>query len=101
MNIWLLLLCMMLVTFLPRVLPSVLVGRVHYSRNVEKFLRLIPYTAMTALVVPGIFSTAPNQWYVGVIGGLVAIGMACIKKMPLAVTVIASVLSVMLVYWIV
>lgn len=98
MNVWILILCMTLVTFLPRILPALLVGRVHYSRSVEKFLRLIPYTAMTALVFPGIFSTDSSLWYVGAIGGLVAILLSCIKKMPLAVTVIASVLSVMFVY---
>ena len=98
MKIWILIACMMAVTFLPRVLPGFLIGKLKYGRRLEKFLRLIPYTAMTALVVPGILSVDTTYWFVGVAGGLVAIGFSCIKKMPLAITVIASVLTVMLIY---
>ena len=98
MRIWILIVCMAAVTFLPRVLPGFLIGKLHYGRKTEKFLRLIPYTAMTALVVPGIFSVDVTYWWIGAIGGLVAIGLSCIKKMPLAVTVLASVACVMLMY---
>ena len=101
MNAWILIACMAAVTFLPRVLPGYLVGKIHYGKRIEKFLRLIPYTAMTALVLPGIFSVDTSHWWIGAVGGLVAIGLSCVKKMPLAVTVIASVASVMLMYrWI-
>ena len=97
MNVWLLIVCMMAVTFLPRVIPGFLIGTLHYGKKTEKFLRLIPYTAMTALVIPGIFSVDATYWWIGAIGGVVAIVLSCIKKMPLAVTVIASVASVALV----
>ena len=101
MNAWILIAFMAAVTFLPRVLPGYLVGKIHYGKRIEKFLRLIPYTAMTALVLPGIFSVDTSHWWIGAVGGLVAIGLSCVKKMPLAVTVIASVASVMLMYrWI-
>jgi len=98
MKIWLLIVCMMAVTFLPRVLPGFLIGKLHYGKKTEKFLRLIPYTAMTALVIPGIFSVDATYWWIGAVGGVVAIGLSCIKKMPLAVTVITSVASVALMY---
>ena len=98
MRIWILIACMMLVTFLPRVLPGFLIGKLHYGKKTEKFLRLIPYTAMTALVIPGIFSVDTTSWWIGAVGGVVAVALSCIKKMPLAVTVIASVASVMLMY---
>ena len=97
MNVWLLIACMAAVTFLPRVLPGYLIGKLHYGKKIEKFLRLIPYTAMTALVIPGIFSVDVAHPWIGAVGGLVAIGVSCIKKMPLAVTVLASVASVMLI----
>ena len=101
MNAWILIAFMAAVTFLPRVLPGYLVGKIHYGKRIEKFLRLIPYTAMTALVLPGIFSVDTSYWWIGAVGGLVAIGLSCVKKMPLAVTVITSVASVMLIYrWI-
>ncbi len=98
MNIWLLIACMAAVTFLPRLLPGYFIGKLHYGKRIEKFLRLIPYTAMTALVIPGVFSVDATYWWIGAIGGLVAVGLSCIKKMPLAVTVITSVASVMLMY---
>ena len=98
MRVWLLIACMMTVTFLPRLLPGFLIGKLHYGKKIEKFLRLIPYTAMTALVIPGIFSVDATYWWVGAVGGAVAIACSCIQKMPLAVTVIASVASVAMMY---
>ena len=98
MNIWLLIACMAIVTFLPRLLPGYCIGKLHYGKKTEKFLRIIPYTAMTALVIPGIFSVDTTHWWIGALGGLVAIGLSCVKKMPLAVTVMASVACVMLAY---
>lgn len=96
MRIWILIACMTAVTFLPRVLPAFLIGKLRYGKKTEKFLRLIPYTAMTALVIPGILSVDATHWWIGAVGGVVAIALSCVKKMPLAVTVIASVLSVAL-----
>ena len=52
-DIYLMILGMTLVTYLPRVLPAFLMGRIRLSARVEHFLQLIPYTAMTALVFPG------------------------------------------------
>lgn len=96
MRNWILIACMAAVTFLPRVLPGFLIGKLRYGKKVEKFLHLIPYTAMTALIIPGIFSVDAAFPWIGAIGGLVAIACACVKRMPLAVTVLASVASVML-----
>ncbi len=98
MKIWILIVCMALVTFLPRLLPGYCIGKIRYGKRTEKFLRLIPYTAMTALVIPGIFSVDATYWWIGAVGGVLAVGLACIKKMPLAVTVMASVMCVMLIY---
>ena len=75
-DIYLMILGMTLVTYLPRVLPAFLMGRIRLSARVEHFLQLIPYTAMTALVFPGVFSVA---------GGLAW------KKCPIIVCVLAAV----------
>lgn len=98
MNVAILILGMCLVTYLPRVIPAFVVDRIHFSGRFEKFINLIPYTAMTALIVPGILSVDGSRWYVGVIGGAVAILLSCIKKIPSAVIVLCSVLAVMLTY---
>ena len=44
-DIYLMILGMTLVTYLPRVLPAFLMGRIRLSARVEHFLQLIPYTA--------------------------------------------------------
>ena len=59
-DIYLMILGMTLVTYLPRVLPAFLMGRIRLSARVEHFLQLIPYTAMTALHFPGVFSLHAN-----------------------------------------
>ena len=70
-DIYLMILGMTLVTYLPRVLPAFLMGRIRLSARVEHFLQLIPYTAMTALVFPGVFSVDANP-VLGVVGAAVA-----------------------------
>ncbi len=92
----LLILGMALVTFLPRILPSFVVDRIRLNRHLETFLRLIPYTAMTALVFPGVLSVDGARWYVGVVGAVVAILLSWIPKIPSGVVVVASVLSILI-----
>ncbi len=96
MNIPLLILGMAIVTFLPRVVPAFVVDKIRLNRYVERYLRLIPYTAMTALIFPGVLSVDPLRWYVGVVGAAVAILLSLIPKMPSGVVVIASVLSILI-----
>ena len=88
-DIYLMILGMTLVTYLPRVLPAFLMGRIRLSARVEHFLQLIPYTAMTALVFPGVFSVDANP-VLGVVGAAVAGGLAW-KKCPIIVCVRAAV----------
>lgn len=85
-DIYLMILGMTLVTYLPRVLPAFLMGRIRLSARVEHFLQLIPYTAMTALVFPGVFSVDANP-VLGVVGAAVAGGLAW-KKCPIIVCVL-------------
>ena len=59
------------------------------ERAVEHFLQLIPYTAMTALVFPGVFTVDANP-VLGVVGAAVAGGLAW-KKCPIIVCVLAAV----------
>ncbi|MBQ9112677.1 MAG: AzlD domain-containing protein [Clostridia bacterium] len=101
MNVYLLILGMMLVTYIPRVLPAFIVDKLKFGKRFGKFINMIPYTAMTALIFPGILQTDAEHWYIGAVGGIVAIILACFKKIPSAVIVMASVLSVMAVYWVI
>ncbi len=97
MNVPLLICLMALVTFLPRIVPAFVVDRLHFGKRFERFIKLIPFTAMTALVFPSVLSAFPNRWYVGALGAAVAVLLSCLRKIPQFITVLVSVLSVMLV----
>ena len=51
------------VTYIPRLVPSLFMGRVRLSPKFEKFLRLIPYTAMASLIFPGVLSAVRRVVY--------------------------------------
>ena len=98
MNIFLLIMLMMLVTYIPRTFPAFLVDKIKIGKKFKKFLELIPYAAMAALIFPGVLSVDPEHISVGIIGAVVAIALSLIKKMPTALVVVFAVLADMLVY---
>lgn len=95
----LILLCfgMMAVTYLPRALPAALVDKLKFSPRVEKFLKLIPYTAMAALVIPGAFTVDAARPEIGIVGILVA-GLLAWRKLPMMVCVIGAIVADFLLY---
>lgn len=97
MKIMLLILGMTLVTYIPRALPGVLVEKMKFSPKAEKFLGLIPYTAMAALIFPGVLRLDPQLWYIGAVGALVAAVLAWMK-MPVMVVVAGAVIADVLLY---
>lgn len=88
------------VTFIPRLIPAVFVGKINFSTKTEKFLDLIPYTALSALIIPGVLTVDNQLWYIGLIGAIVAAGLAW-KKVPLGAIVIVTVIVLVTVYSIV
>ena len=99
-NIVFLILGMALVTYVPRALPVLFIDKIKLHPKVEKFLRLIPYTAMSALIFPGVVLVDPNHLYIGIVGGIVAAILAW-KKAPLMVCVLAAIAADFLLYWLV
>lgn len=69
---------MALVTALPRVIPAVLVNKIMFRDWMNRWLQAIPYAALGALIFPGILTVQAGSPHIGVIGGLVAIGLAYI-----------------------
>lgn len=92
MNIEILLLIigMTAVTYIPRAIPAVLIDKLKFGEKFEKFLRLIPYTAMAALIFPGVFTTDPDRLYIGIAGALTAGVLAFFRK-PVILCVLAAV----------
>lgn len=89
-----------LVTFIPRLIPALFIDKLNFSPKVEKFLNLIPYTALAALICPGVLTVDSQLWYIGLIGAVVAAGLAW-KKVPMGAIVILTVVVLISVYSIV
>ena len=89
-KIWFLILGMAVVTYIPRAIPAVFIEKMRFGAKMEKFLKLIPYTAMAALIFPGVFTVDTANPAVGILGGAVA-GVLAWKKCPVMVCVLAAI----------
>ena len=97
MEVLLIILGMTAVTYIPRALPAVILDKLKFSAKVEKFLKLIPYTAMTALIFPGIFTVDTAHPAIGIVVGLVAILLAW-RKIQVVICVLAAIGADILLY---
>ena len=97
MEVLLIILGMTAATYIPRALPAVILDKLKFSAKVEKFLKLIPYTAMTALIFPGIFTVDTAHPEIGIVGGLVAILLAW-RKVQVVICVLAAIGADILLY---
>ncbi len=97
MDINILIIACALVTFIPRLIPAIFVDKLNFSPKFEKFLNLIPYTALAALICPGVLTVDNQLWYIGLIGAIVAACLAW-KKVPLGAIVIITVVILIAVY---
>lgn len=83
---------MALVTYLPRMLPLVLLSDLELSPFWRRFLHFIPPAALTALTFPSIM-TATESSAIALAGGLVALISAWFK-VNLLLTVLAAISAV-------
>lgn len=67
-NYILLILGMMFVTYIPRLLPFIVLSRTDIPVRLRKFLQFIPYTALGALIIPGVFSATPEMPQAALVG---------------------------------
>lgn len=96
-KILILILGMTIVTYIPRAIPAVLIDKMNFGQKAEKFLNLIPYTAMSALIFPGVFNVDTEHPMIGITGGLVA-GVLAWRKCPLMVCVLAAIAADFILY---
>ncbi len=97
-DIFLLLLAMTAVTYLPRALPAVLMEKLHFHGRVEKFLNLIPYTAMAALIFPGVLTVDASRPWIGLVGAAAAAIPALMKK-PVMLSMLCAIAVEFLLYF--
>ena len=96
-DIILMILGMTAVTYIPRALPAVIIDKLRFGAKVEKFLKLIPYTAMSALVFPGVFSVDAARPEIGLVGCAVA-GVLAWLKLPVMVCVVGAIAADIVLY---
>lgn len=92
--LWMIIIVMGVINYLLRMLPATVFSKVKFGRYMRRVLNLIPYTALTALVFPGIFFSVGEHTYIAMVGTVVAI-ITAILRFPLSVSVIVSVLAVL------
>jgi branched-subunit amino acid transport protein len=90
MNVILLIIGMMVVTFFPRYLPFITISKWNPPRFVKRFLKFIPYAALGALILPGAVMAVPGYPSAAIIGIIAAILCSWFRK-EIILTVIISV----------
>lgn len=80
MNLVYIVLAMALVTYIPRMLPMVLLQHVKLPLYIKRFMKLIPYAALGALIFPGVFNSAGAE-HIGsaIVGCSIAILLAWLE----------------------
>lgn len=58
---FLLILGMMVVTYIPRLIPFYMIQDLRLAPRLKRFLELIPFTALGALILPGVLTSVPEQ----------------------------------------
>ncbi|MBN2795247.1 MAG: AzlD domain-containing protein [Clostridia bacterium] len=75
----LIILGMMIVTYLPRVVPFFMVDHERLPNKVKQFLEYIPYTALGVLVLPGTLTAVPEHLTASVIGIIFTVAYSYFK----------------------
>lgn len=86
---------MAIVTVLPRMIPAFIVERLKFPNWVNYWLSTIPYAALGALIFPGILAVVPDQPWIGLAGGLVAIILS-IFRVHMVIIVLGAAFTVFL-----
>ncbi len=86
---------MALVTYLPRVIPLMLLKEIKLDPKTRLFLTLIPYTSLSILIVRGIMTSAPGEIPAAIVGIAVS-GALSYWKGNLVLSVFAGILASLL-----
>lgn len=77
-NLWLVVLGMGAVTYIPRMLPLVLLNNIKLPPRVNSFLRFIPYAALSSLIFPGVLHSTGSVDSAAA-GSLAAVALALLR----------------------
>lgn len=77
MNLIELVVAMAVVTYIPRMLPFVLLQNVTLPDYINRFMKFIPYAALGSLIFPAVLtSTGANHPEAAIVGSIVSITLA-------------------------
>ncbi|MFZ7133614.1 MAG: AzlD domain-containing protein [Eubacteriales bacterium] len=79
---------MALVTYIPRMLPFVMMKDIKIPKRVDKFLSYIPFTMLSALIFPDVFTSTGNT-YTAIAGLTVCIVAARYRIKPTWIIIIS------------
>jgi len=75
-NIYLIVLAMMAVTYLPRLFPFLALDEEKIPPALKKWLAWLPYAALGALIIPGGLTAIDGPWWISPLGLLIAAGIS-------------------------
>ncbi len=93
-NYYLLIAAMAVATYLPRVFPLLFLHELKLSPKIQDFLSNIPYAALGALILPGVFYSTGNLTY-SLVGATAAVVLAYFN-ISLLLVVLGSIISILL-----
>jgi branched-subunit amino acid transport protein len=83
---------MCLVTYIPRLIPLLLMQQIQLPAFLERFLRFIPFAALGALVFPQVFFSAGEEnWFPATIATAVCMALAWFR-VNVVIVVLAGIL---------
>jgi len=88
---------MMVVTYLPRLLPLAVLRNIRLPRRLSVFLSFIPFAAIGALIIPGGLGAVEGSWVLSAVGLAAAFVSAWLLR-NIVVTVVLSILAVYLAF---
>jgi len=89
-KVMLLIIGMAIVTYIPRVIPFFTISNKELPNKLKLFLEFVPYTALGALLMPGVITAIPNQPLISLAG----LSFACFyswKKGGMIIPVVGSI----------
>jgi branched-subunit amino acid transport protein len=95
MKVLLVILGMALVTYIPRLLPALVLDRIEFPGWFRKWLKSIPYAALGALIFPGVLLVEKDQPWLGLAGGVVAF-LLSLLNLHITLVMTGSILIVIL-----
>lgn len=92
--IFILILGMSFVTYIPRLLPALFLDQLQLPTWLQHWMKSIPYAALGALIFPGILQIQEGDVSPGIVGGIVAVILSLLK-VNLIYVLLGSILAVM------